>query len=133
MKRVDFVSIGSNDLLQFIFACDRGSPRVSERYDTLSPEVLRIMRNIITESNKVGIDAGFCGEMASKPLEAMALIGLGLRSFSMPASAIGPVKSMLRSINVAELTKYIDILCNSSEPSVRRLLEVYARDHNVLA
>lgn len=132
MKRVDFISIGSNDLLQFIFACDRGSQRVSDRYDTLAPEVLRIMRDIISECNRAGVEAGFCGEMASKPLEAMTLIGLGLRSISMPPSAIGPVKAMVRSLNVAELSKYINLLCESSEPSVRRLIEEYARDHNVV-
>lgn len=132
MKRVDFISIGSNDLLQFIFACDRGSQRVSDRYDTLAPEVLAIVRNIIAECNKAGVEAGFCGEMASKPLEAMALIAVGLRSFSMPPSAIGPVKSMIRSLNVGELAKYIDMLCASSEPSIRRALEEYARDHNIM-
>ncbi len=132
MKRVDFISIGSNDLLQFIFACDRGSQRVSDRYDSLAPEVLCIMRGIIDECNKSGVEAGFCGEMASKPLEAMALVGLGLRSISMPPSAIGPVKAMLRSLNVSELSKYLNILCESSEQSVRRPLEEYARDHNVV-
>lgn len=132
MKRVDFVSIGSNDLLQFVFACDRGSQRVSDRYDTLAPEVLRIMRDIIKECNRAGVEAGFCGEMASKPLEAMALVGLGLRAISMPPSAIGPVKSMVRSLNVAELAKYINLLCDSTEASVRRQIEEYARDHNVV-
>ncbi|HEU5048139.1 MAG TPA: phosphoenolpyruvate--protein phosphotransferase [Rickettsiales bacterium] len=131
MKRVDFISIGSNDLLQFIFACDRGSQRVSDRYDTLAPEVLLIVRNILEECNKAGVEAGFCGEMASKPLEAMALIGVGLRAFSMPPSAVGPVKTMVRSLDVAELTKYIDMLCASSEPSIRRMLEEYARDHQI--
>ena len=132
MKRVDFVSIGSNDLLQFIFACDRGSQRVSDRYDTLSPEVLRIIKMIVNECNHSGVEVGFCGEMASKPLEAMALMGVGIRNISMPPSAIGAVKAMIRSLNVAELTKYISIISNSSDPSVRRMLEEYARDHNVV-
>jgi len=132
LKRVDFISIGSNDLLQFLFACDRGSQRVSDRYDTLAPEVLAIMRSIVRECNKVGVEAGFCGEMARKPLEAMALIGVGLRSFSMPPSAIGPVKAMIRSLDVKNLSAYTDELCNSSEPSVRRMLEDYARDRNVV-
>ncbi len=132
MKRVDFISIGSNDLLQFLFACDRGSQRVSDRYDTLAPEVLRIVRSIIAECNAAGVEPGFCGEMASKPIEAMALLGAGLRSFSMPPSSIGPVKSMVRSLHLEELTKYVDILCTSSEPSVRRMLERYAMDHKVV-
>jgi phosphotransferase system enzyme I (PtsP) len=132
LKRVDFISIGSNDLLQFIFACDRGSQRVSDRYDTLSPEILQIMRDILRACQKVGVEAGFCGEMARKPLEAMALAGVGLRSFSMPPSAIGPVKAMLRSLNVKHLQEAMEPLCNSSESSVRRMLEEYARDNKVV-
>lgn len=132
MKRVDFISIGSNDLLQFIFACDRGSQRVSDRYDTLAPEVLRIVRDVVRECNKAGVEAGFCGEMASKPLEAMALLGVGVRSLSMPPSSIGPVKAMLRNLNIAEFSQYLDTFCDSSEPSIRGMLEKYARDHNVL-
>jgi phosphotransferase system enzyme I (PtsP) len=132
LKRVDFISIGSNDLLQFLFACDRGSQRVSDRYDVLAPEVLNIMRNIVYECNKVGVEASFCGEMARKPLEAMALAGVGLRSFSMPPSALGPVKAMLRSIKVEPLSEYVNELCASSEPSVRRQLEDYARANNVV-
>jgi phosphotransferase system enzyme I (PtsP) len=132
LKRVDFISIGSNDLLQFLFACDRGSQRVSDRYDTLAPEVLRIVRDIVRECRKVGVEAGFCGEMARKPLEAMALLGTGLRSFSMPPSAIGPVKAMIRSVDAASLTECVDGLCQSSEPSVRRMLEEYARKRQVV-
>lgn len=132
LKRVDFISIGSNDLLQFIFACDRGSQRVSDRYDTLSPEVLRIMRDIARECHKVGVDAGFCGEMARKPLEAMALMGVGLRSLSMPPSSVGPIKAMLRSVHLADLSQYMERLCESTEPSVRVRLEEYAKTHKVV-
>lgn len=132
LKRVDFVSIGSNDLLQFIFACDRGSQRMSDRYDTLAPEVLCIVRDIVRACNEVGVEAGFCGEMARKPLEAMALIGVGLRSFSMPPSAIGPVKTMLRSVVHKELVEYVERLTQSSERSVRRQLEEYAREHGIV-
>lgn len=132
LKRVDFISIGSNDLLQFLFACDRGSQRVSDRYDTLAPEVLRIVRDIVRECQKVGVEAGFCGEMARKPIEAMALLGTGLRSFSMPPSAIGPVKAMIRSVDVADLTQSVNEMCESSEPSVRRTLEEYARKRQIV-
>lgn len=131
LKRVDFVSIGSNDLLQFLFACDRGSQRMSDRYDTLSPEVLRIMQNIVAACNEVGVEVGFCGEMARKPLEAMALIGVGLRSFSMPPSAIGPVKAMLRNVSAKDITEYMDQLARSSEATVRRQLEDFARENGI--
>jgi phosphotransferase system enzyme I (PtsP) len=132
LKRVDFISIGSNDLLQFLFACDRGSQRVSDRYDTLAPEVLRIMRDVVRECEKAGVEAGFCGEMARKPLEAMALLGVGLRSLSMPPSAIGPVKAMIRSVNAKDLMEHTNRLCESSEPSVRRMLEDYAQQRGVV-
>jgi len=132
LKRVDFISIGSNDLLQFIFACDRGSQRVSDRYDVLAPEVLRIVHAVAQECQKVGVEAGFCGEMARKPLEAMALIGVGLRSLSMPPSAVGPVKTMIRSLKMDHLQSYVQGLCESSEPSVRRQLEDYARENGVV-
>lgn len=132
MKRVDFVSIGSNDLLQFVFACDRGSQRVSDRYDVLAPEVLRIVRTVVEECNRTGVEVGFCGEMASKPLEAMALIGVGLRSLSMPPSSIGPVKSMIRNVNAGELIPFVAGLCNSSEPSVRKMLEEFARERKII-
>ncbi len=132
LKRVDFISIGSNDLLQFLFACDRGSQRVSDRYDVLAPEVLHIIRNIATECNKVGVEAGFCGEMARKPLEAMALIGAGLRSLSVPPSGLGPVKAMIRSLNAKSITAYVDELIASPERSVRHQLEEYAREHKIV-
>lgn len=132
LKRVDFVSIGSNDLLQFIFACDRASQRMSDRYDTLSPEVLRIVSDIVKACNEVGVEVGFCGEMARKPIEAMALIGAGLRSFSMPPSGVGAVKAMLRSVDVKHLQQFVQQLLGSSESSARRQLEEYAKDHNVV-
>ena len=132
MKRVDFVSIGSNDLTQFLFACDRNSERLSGRYDPLSPIVLGIVRQIVAECEKAGVDAGFCGEMATRPIEAMALLGCGIRNLSVPPSAIGPVKAMVRSLNCMELSKYMDYLCGLSDHTVRNQLEQFARDHGVV-
>jgi len=131
VKRVDFVSIGSNDLMQFLFACDRGSPRMVDRYDPLSPVVLNLLKNIADTCHKAGVNVGFCGEMARKPLEAMALIAIGLRSLSMPPSSIGPVKAMIRSINHKHVSDYITHLCATPSMSIRSHLMQYARDHGV--
>src|SRR5690606_31734072 len=79
LPRVDFVSIGSNDLLQFLFATDRGNPRVASRYDVLSPAVLSFLRHIVLKCQEHKKPLTLCGEMSGKPLEAMALMGLGLR------------------------------------------------------
>ncbi|MFM9891119.1 MAG: phosphoenolpyruvate--protein phosphotransferase [Rickettsiales bacterium] len=131
MARVDFLSIGSNDLLQFMFACDRGSVRVGSRYDTLNPAVVRMVKSIVTSANEYKVELGFCGDMATRPLEAMTLIACGVRSLSMPPAAVGPVKAMLRSLNVRDLAHYLDYVCTEPVHSIRLPLERFARDHGV--
>ncbi len=131
MSRVDFISIGSNDLFQFLFACDRGSPRVGGRYDTLNPIVMRVMKQIAATAREYKVDVGFCGDMATRPVDAMALIGCGIRSLSMPPAAIGPVKAMVRSLNVRDLADYLDYICTEPHHSIRLQLERFARDHGV--
>ncbi len=132
-QRVDFISVGSNDLLQFLFACDRGSQRLAGRYDPLSPIVIRVLQRIATEADKHGVDVSFCGDLATKPLEAMALIGCGIRSLSMPPSAVGAVKAMVRSVYLPELKAFLDYACEEPEHSIRSALERFARDHGVEA
>lgn len=131
MARVDFISIGSNDLFQFTFACDRGSPRVGGRYDTLNPIVMRIMKTIADTAREYKVDVGFCGDMATRPVDAMALIGCGIRSLSMPPAAIGPVKAMIRTLNVRDLTHYLEYVCTEPVHSIRLQLEGFAKDHGV--
>lgn len=130
-ERVDFLSVGSNDLIQFLFASDRGNQRMADRYDVLSPVVLQVFRNLAKQCETAGIELSFCGELARKPLEAMALIGVGIRSLSLSASGLGPVKAMVRSVNVSELAEYMDYLCQLPDRSVRERLAHYARDHGV--
>lgn len=84
LERTDFISVGSNDLLQFLFACDRGNPELADRYDLLSPAVLRFLHDVVEQCNRAGVEISLCGEMAGRPLEAMALIGIGFRRMSMP-------------------------------------------------
>jgi hypothetical protein len=94
-KRVDFASVGSNDLLQYLFAADRNNDRTATRYDVLSAPALRALHAIAAAGRRHGKTVTLCGEMAGRPLEAMALVALGYRSLSMTASAIGPVKAMI--------------------------------------
>ena len=99
LKKVDFVSVGSNDLFQFLFAVDRGNAKVSERFDTMSAPILRALREIVQKADAAKKSASLCGEMASKPLGALALIALGYRSLSMSATGHGPVKAMILDLD----------------------------------
>src|SRR5690606_14857869 len=128
LKRVDFVSVGTNDLMQFMFACDRGNPRLADRYDVLSPAALIFLRELVRICDDAGIDVTLCGEMGSRPLEAMALMAIGFRRLSMPASAIGPVKAMTRSLDLRPLRDYVAELCQAPHHSLREYLRSYARD-----
>jgi phosphotransferase system enzyme I (PtsP) len=107
MERVDFVSVGSNDLLQFLFAADRTNPLVASRYDPLNVAALRALRRITQVGEAHGVSVTLCGEMAADPLAAMALIGLGFRSISMAPAAIGPVKSMILSLECRRVVGFI--------------------------
>jgi len=131
LSRVDFLSVGSNDLLQFLLAADRGNPRIAGRYDVLSPGVLAFLRSIVEQCDAAGVPITFCGEMAGHPLEAMALMGLGFRAVSTPPPATGPVKRMTLSLAVEPLARYVGTLCRSADHSVRAKLHAYAVDHGV--
>ena len=131
LERVDFLSIGTNDLAQFLFACDRGNPRLADRYDLLSAPMLALFRQVIAACNAAGKPLSMCGEMAASPIEAMVLIALGFRTLSLAATAIGPVKAMTRSLDAGALALYLDELGERPDHSLRRWLEAYARDHAV--
>jgi phosphotransferase system, enzyme I, PtsP len=132
LKRVDFLSVGSNDLFQFMFASDRGNPSVAERYDVLAPGLLRLLRSLVSECERADVPLSLCGEMAGRPLEAMALIGVGFRTISMVPSRVGAVRAMVRSLKVEPLAAYMETLFGSAEHSVRQKLRDYARDHGIV-
>lgn len=132
LRRVDFLSIGSNDLLQFLFACDRGNPELVDRYDPLAPAVLGFLRDLVERCRAAGVRLSLCGEMASRPLEAMALVGLGLRELSLAAAELAPVKAMLRSLDAGALAGYLTGLLDSPDRSLRGRLQAYALDHSVV-
>ncbi|MBT5049940.1 MAG: phosphoenolpyruvate--protein phosphotransferase [Rhodospirillaceae bacterium] len=132
LSRVDFLSVGSNDLFQFLFASDRGNPRVAERYDVLSPGLLSLLRHLVAECDRADVPLSLCGEMAGNPVEAMALIGLGFRIISMPPAQVGAVRAMIRSMDAGQLRGYLDTLFDLPDHSLRRKLTSYARDREIL-
>jgi phosphotransferase system enzyme I (PtsP) len=128
VKEVDFISVGSNDLLQFLTATDRGNTRVSSRFDILSRPFLRALRQIVREAGKAGLPVTLCGEMAGNPLAAMALIGLGYRSLSMSAAALGPVKAMTQALPTQKLSEKLDVILDDSngDDGIRAMLTGFA-------
>jgi len=133
LASADFLSVGSNDLLQFVFAADRTNPVVARRYDTLSPAVLNLFRHLAEGSSQVNrcADISICGEIAGRPLEAMVLVALGITSLSMQASMIGPVKMMIRNMDTRTLKPFVEGLCTMSAPTARAELAEFAAAHGI--
>lgn len=131
LQQVDFVSVGTNDLYQFVFACDRGNPRLSDRYDVLSAPFLKLMKLIIDKASQYKVYCSVCGEMAGNPLEAMALIGLGYRNLSVSGASYAKIKRMIMSMKEVDVEDYIKSLLKSPKNSIRTQLSAYAYDHGI--
>ena len=131
LPRLDFLSIGTNDLTQFLFAADRAHPKLAERYDWLSPAILRFIRRVVTQCDAAHVPVGICGEMGGKPLEAMALIGVGVERLSITPAAIGPVKAMVRSLDVPALRTAMTELLTAPPRDMRGALQQWAEAHQV--
>ncbi len=131
MKRSDFVSVGSNDLMQFLFAADRTNARVGSRYDPLSPAPLRALKALVKAAKKHNVPLTLCGEMAGRPIEALALIGLGFRSLSMSPASIGPVKTMILSTHAGRVSAHLETLLRKSAPNIRESLNNFAKSEGI--
>ena len=131
LQQVDFVSVGTNDLYQFVFACDRGNPRLSDRYDVLSAPFLKLMKLIVDKSSQYKVYCSVCGEMAGNPLEAMVLIGLGYRNLSVSGASYAKVKKMIMSMKEEDVEDYVKSLLKSPKNSIRQQLLAYAYDHAI--
>jgi phosphotransferase system enzyme I (PtsP) len=127
LPMTDFVSVGTNDLMQYMFAADRGNPRVSDRYDPLSPPFLRALEAIQRACAETGTPVSICGEMAGRPLEAFTLVALGFERLSMPPAGIGPVKQMVLSCDREAARRGVSALLKGSAGSVRNEIETLAR------
>ena len=132
-KRADFLSVGSNDLMQFLFAADRENPMMAARFDPLSPACLRALKKIAEAGTRTGIPVTLCGELGGRPIEAMTLIGLGYRSLSMSPASIGPVKAMLIELNAATIAEHLETLLDQSNgvATLRPQIESFAQSHGI--
>ncbi|WP_419809329.1 phosphoenolpyruvate--protein phosphotransferase [Sphingomonas sp.] len=126
LPRLQFLSIGTNDLTQFLFAADRANPKLAERYDWLSPSILRFLARVQGAAQAAGVPVAVCGEMGGRPLEAMALIGLGIDRLSITPAAIGPVKAMVRSLDRAALQARMRAWLATPERDMRGVLTAWA-------
>lgn len=124
--KADFLSIGTNDLMQYFFAADRANARVSDRYDILSPPALSFLRMIREAARDIDVPVSICGEAAGRPLEALAFAALGFTRLSMPASGVGPVKRMLMSLDVGGAADHLKTMLNSHTSSIRAELADFA-------
>lgn len=132
-KRADFLSVGSNDLMQFLFAADRENPMMAARFDPLSPACLRALKKIAEAGTRMSIPVTLCGELGGRPIEAMTLIGLGYRSLSMSPASIGPVKAMLIELNAATIAENLEKLLDQSNgvATLRPQIESFAQSHGI--
>ncbi|MFV0623909.1 phosphoenolpyruvate--protein phosphotransferase [Sphingomonas sp. ac-8] len=129
--KLDFLSIGTNDLTQFLFAADRAHPQLALRYDWLSPAILRFLRRIVRATRDAGIPVTVCGEMGGRPLEAMALLGLGIDRLSITPAAVGPVKAMVRSLDRAAIAAEVERLLAAPPADMRAALTDWAVENGV--
>ncbi len=133
MAEAQFVSIGSNDLLQFVFAADRGTPALADRYDFLSAPVLRLLRQVSLAAAEAGTALSLCGEAASRPLDAAVLLALGVDCLSMAASSLLPVKEALTALDLGAFRAFMETLKRTavSHASLREPIAAWARDHGL--
>jgi len=128
---LDFVSVGSNDLMQFFFACDRENPKLAGRYDPVSPPALLMLKSIVDKCNDYDVPITLCGEIGGKPITALALLAIGFRRLSIAPASVGPVKMMIRSMDLSSVEPYLESLLSRSDHSLRGLLTTFARDHGI--
>ncbi len=126
LERVDFLSVGSNDLYQFLFAADRGNARVAGRFDPLSAPVLRALRKIVRTAKAHNKPVSLCGELASQPIGALVLLAIGYRALSLTPTAHGPIKAMILDLDLHKAEKLINGLIDQPTGSVSIRDEVRA-------
>lgn len=129
-EMADFISIGGNDLKQFFFAADRENERVRRRYDTLNVSFLSMLELIVQRCEEGGTHVSFCGEDAGRPIEALCFAAMGLRSLSMRPASIGPVKNLLRRVDLSEVRAVIEEARVSGTQSVRPMIMDWLRQQS---
>ena len=129
--RLSFLSIGTNDLTQFLFAADRANPKLAERYDWLSPAILRFLDRVAKGVVGHPVDLAVCGEMGGRRLEALALMGIGYRRLSITPAAIGPIKELVRKVNLNELSAQMRKWLATPPPDMRAALQAWAAQRDI--
>jgi phosphotransferase system enzyme I (PtsP) len=129
--KISFLSIGTNDLTQFLFAADRSNPKLAERYDWLSPAILRFLRRVVRTLAGTGVDISVCGEMGGRRLEALALLGLGIRRMSITPAAIGPIKELVGKVDLSEITAAMEGWLASPPADMRGAMVAWAAERDI--
>ncbi len=129
--KADFLSIGTNDLMQFFFAADRDNARLSGRYDILSKPAMRLLLRMRQRADEAGLPITVCGEAGGRPLEALALIALGYRRLSMQSARIAPIKLLVRSVDLSQLAPRVQAALEGGEPNVRKAMQQIAQDFGI--
>ncbi len=129
--KLSFLSVGTNDLTQFLFAADRANPLLAERYDWLSPSIMRFLRRVTQSTLGTGVDLGVCGEMGGRRLEALALLGIGFRRLSITPAAVGPIKELVRKVDLAEISDAMTTWLADPSINLRDELSSWAADRDI--
>lgn len=131
-QKVDFLSVGGNDLAQFYFAADRDSERVQRRYDPMNPGFLSFLKNTVDKVSHTGTPLSYCGEQTADPVTAAALIGVGVRLFSLPAAFVGPFRRLVRSLDAKAAANWLDAHMTDPHVTLRDDFRQYLKDSGVI-
>ena len=130
--RLSFLSIGTNDLTQFLLAADRAHPRIAERYDWLSPAILRFLARVVKGARPYGVDLTVCGEMGGRQLEALALIAIGIRRLSITPAAVGPIKALVGQVSLPALEAAMEDWLAHPPESLRATMTQWAGEQGII-
>ena len=130
-SKVDFLSIGGNDLAQFYFAADRDSERIERRFDGMNPGFLSFLKMTVEKANAVNVKLSYCGEQTADPIMAAALVGVGVKEFSLPATSVGPFRRLVRSLKKAQVTEWLELRFKSQAVSLRVEFESFLKSSGV--
>lgn len=129
--KLSFLSIGTNDLTQFLFAADRANPKLAERYDWLSPAILRFLKRVMQSVAGHNVDVTVCGEMGGRRLEALALLGIGIRRLSITPASVGPIKELIRKVDLEEIGAAMTQWLSAPPRDLRAALVTWAQERGI--
>jgi phosphotransferase system enzyme I (PtsP) len=133
IPKLSFLSVGTNDLTQFLFAADRANPKLAERYDWLSVSIMRFLRRVAQSTLGQPVDLGICGEMGGRRLEALALLGIGFRRLSITPAAVGPIKELVRKVDLSEISTAMTDWLADPTCNLREEIKAWAQERDIEA